>query len=99
MRILPIPPTAKDDPNSIEMVRGWIIDGKLTIALSAWVWKDKPETWGQFLADAAGHVADAISKELGSDRNAIYAKIRDRLVQDLEESPRDLSGDFVDRTQ
>ena len=98
MRILPIPPGATDDPDSIEMIRGWVIDGKLTIALSAWVWRDNPETWGQFLADAAGHLADAISKELGTDRDVIYAKIRDRLVEDLEDSPRTLSGDFVDRT-
>jgi hypothetical protein len=76
-----------------------VIDGQLTIALAAWVWRDTPETWGQFLADAAGHAADAIAKELGQDRNLVYAKIRERLISDLEEPERDLSGDFVDRTQ
>jgi hypothetical protein len=99
MRILPIPPDAKDDANSIELVRGWVINGKLHIALAAWVWRDNPETWGQLLAEAAGHAADAISKELGVDRQVVYAKIHQRLVQDLEDPPRDLVGDFVDRTQ
>lgn len=99
MRVLPIPPAAHEDAKSMEMIRGWVINGKLTIALSPLVWKDTPEVWGQFLADAAGHVADAIAMELGQDREILYAKIRDRLVQDLEDSPRDLSGDFVGRAQ
>ena len=99
MRIAPIPPDAKDDPDSIEVVRGWIIDGKLQISVAAWVWRDEPETWGRFLAEAAGHVADAISKELNTDRTRVYAKIHERLVNDLEDPPRELTGDFVDRTQ
>lgn len=99
MRILPIPPEAENDPDSIELVRGWVIDGKLQIALAAWVWRENPETWGQLLAEAAGHVADAISRELGVDRGAVYAKIHKRLVQDLEDPPSNLTGDFVDRTQ
>jgi hypothetical protein len=99
MRIAPIPPEAKDDPDSIEVVRGWIINGGLQISVAAWVWRNEPETWGRFLAEAAGHVADAISKELGSDRARVYAKIHERLVKDLEDPPRELTGDFVDRTQ
>jgi hypothetical protein len=99
MRIVPIPPDAKDDPNSTEVVRGWVIDGRLQIALAAWVWRDNPETWGQFLAEAAGHVADAISKELGTDRQLVYAKIHSRLIEVLEDPPSNLVGDFVDRTQ
>jgi hypothetical protein len=81
------------------MVRGWVIDGKLHIALAAWVWRNEPETWGRFLAEAAGHVADAIAKELGIDRELVYAKIHERLVKDLEDPPRELTGEFVDRTQ
>ena len=99
MRIAPIPPDAKDDPNSIEVVRGWIIDGRLHVSVAAWVWRNEPETWGRFLAEAAGHVADAISKERGTDRQQVYAKIHERLVKDLEDPPCDLDGDFVDRTQ
>lgn len=99
MRVLPIPPPASDDPESMELLRGWVIDGKLTVALAAWVWRDNPETWGQLLADAASHAADAIAKELGQDRELVYAKIRERLISDLEHPERDLSGDFVDRTQ
>jgi hypothetical protein len=76
-----------------------VIDGKLTVALAAWVWRESPETWGQFLADAAGHAADAIAKELGQDRDLVYAKIRERLISDLKDPQSDLSGDFVDRTQ
>jgi predicted dehydrogenase len=99
MRILPVPPSASDDPEAMELVRGWVVDGKLTVTLAAWVWKNSPETWGQFLADMAGHAADAIAKELGQDREHVYAKIRERLIADLEDSPRNLTGDFVDRTQ
>lgn len=99
MRILAVPPAVHDDPDALEMLRAWIVNGELQIVLAAWVWKDEPATWGRLLAEAAGHLADAISKESGQNREAVYARIRERLVADLEDPPSDLIGEFVERPQ
>jgi hypothetical protein len=99
MRVLSMPPAAQDDPEALEMIRGWIIGGQLHISLAAWVWKDEPETWGRLLAEAAGHLADAIAKDTGANRSATLARIQESLVSHLENLPSTLTGDFVSRPQ
>ena len=81
------------------MLRAWIIDGQLQIALSAWVWEDEPEEWGRLLAEAAGHLADAISKETGRNRDKVFSVVHESVVANLEDLPDTLTGDFVDRPQ
>jgi hypothetical protein len=98
MRPLTYPKDADDDEDSIEVIRGWIIRGELHISIAPWAWKDQPEEWGRLLAEAAGHMADAISKETGSDRDIILSKIEDGLTANLED-PGDLSGEFRDPVQ
>jgi predicted lipid carrier protein YhbT len=97
MRILSIPHDADQDPDAIELLRAWIIHGELNISLAAWVWKDEPETWGRLLAEAAGHLADAISKETGRARDTVFDEIRASVSANLDE-PDDShrTGDFVE---
>ena len=78
------------------MVRGWVVDGQLQISLAAWVWKDHPEEWGRLLADSAGHLADAISKETGQNRDQIFYKISESLIHHLKSPPDDLEGEHVE---
>lgn len=99
MRVLSPPPDADKDPDALEMIRGWIINGELQISLAAWVWKDEPEVWGQLLAEAAGHLADAISKETGDSRESVFAKIHASVRRHLDDLPDSLTGDFVNRPQ
>jgi hypothetical protein len=95
MRPLPIPPDAEKDPDALEMLRGWVIDGQLQVALAAWVWQDTPATWGQLLAEAAGHVADAVAAETGVARPLVFSQIADSLRYHLDHPSDDLEGQFL----
>jgi hypothetical protein len=95
MRTLPHPPEAELDRDSLEMMRGWIVNGELQVSIAAWVWKDKPEEWGRLLAESANHLADAISHETGQRRADIYRTICKSLVAHLKDPPSDLVGDFI----
>jgi hypothetical protein len=96
MRPLPHPPDAEEDQDSLEMIRGWVIDGKLQISLAAWVWADEPKEWGRLLADSANHLADAISKETGKNREDVFQSISESLVHHLQHPPDNLEGEHVD---
>jgi|SRR6185312_7276504 len=95
MRIIQPPPAALADPEAFEMLRAWIVRGGLQVVLSAGVWKDEPETWGRLLADTANHLADAIAAETGRNRSDIYAAIRDRLIEDLDDPDLERTGEFA----
>jgi hypothetical protein len=99
MRSLPHPPDAEKDEHSLEMVRGWVVDGQLQISLAAWVWQDQPEEWGRLLADSACHLADAISKETGKNRNQVFKAISESLIHHLKNPPDELEGEHVEPTQ
>ncbi|GAC1376348.1 MAG: hypothetical protein NVS3B3_16310 [Aquirhabdus sp.] len=94
MRTLPHPPDAELDPDSLEMIRGWIIDGELQIALSAWVWQDEPAQWGRLLAETVGHLCNAISQETEQSKEEIFKKITQSLNHYLL-NPKELEGEFV----
>lgn len=96
MEALPHPPDAKHDKDSTEVLRGWIVEGELQISIAPWIWSEQPEEWGRLLAEAAGHMADAISKETGKDREELYDTIRKSIAYHLEH-PLKTSGDFVDK--
>jgi Domain of unknown function (DUF5076) len=95
MRPLPHPPAAEHDPDALEMIRGWIIDGKLQIALAAWVWEDEPAQWGRMFAEAVGHLSDAVSQETGRPKDEVRRQIVATLQHYLA-NPVELVGEFVD---
>ena len=94
MRHLVPPPDTESDPEAMEMLRAWIIDGRLQVVLAAWVWKDEPKIWGRLLADTAGHLADAISSQTGQKRDTVYSAIRSQLIVDLDDPDEGLFGSF-----
>ncbi|MBE0542894.1 MAG: DUF5076 domain-containing protein [Verrucomicrobia bacterium] len=96
MRALPHPPEAENDEDSLEMLRGWIVDGQLQVALAAWVWDDEPAEWGRLLAESACHLADAISKETGKDRNDLFRTISESVIHHLKNPPADLEGEHLE---
>lgn len=95
MRPLPHPPAAEHDPDALEMIRGWIVDGKLQIALAAWVWQDEPAQWGRMLAEAVGHLTDAIAQETARPKDEVRVEIVATLQHYLT-NPVELIGEFVD---
>ena len=96
MRPLVHPPNAERDEDSLEVLRAWIVDGELEIAIVPWAWKDQPKQWGRLLADAAAHMADAIAKETGEERDAVYERIVDSARHYFDHPSPDRQGDFVD---
>ena len=96
MRPLPHPPDAEEDEDSLEMLRGWVVDGELQVSLAAWVWADQPEEWGRLLAESACHLADAISTETGKDRDEIFCAISKSLIHHLQHPPDNLEGGHVE---
>jgi len=95
MRPLPHPPDAEKDADSLEMLRGWVIDGQLQVSLASWVWQDEPKQWGRLLAESACHLADAIAADTGKSRAEIYRAISESVIHHLHHQPEDLEGEFV----
>lgn len=61
MKALPSPNDAVNAPDAVEVLRGWIVNGDLRLSLAFQAFGNSPETWGQLLAEAAAHIADAMS--------------------------------------
>ena len=95
MRPLPHPPNAEQDEESLEVLRGWIVDCELEVAIAPWAWKEQPKEWGRLLADAAAHMADAVAKETGKDRSEVYLTTADSVRHHLDQPSPDRKGDFV----
>jgi hypothetical protein len=95
MRELSYPPNAQQDEESVEVLRAWIVQGGLEIAIHPSDWAVQPEEWGRLLADAAEHMADAIAKEGGKSRNEIYRTIVDSLLQYLDRPSSNREGEFL----
>jgi hypothetical protein len=96
MRPLHHPPNAEKDSESAEVLRAWIVDGGLEISIHPSHWKHQPDQWGRLLADAAEHMADAISKETGKDHAEVYGTICDALRHYLDRPSLDREGEFLE---
>jgi hypothetical protein len=96
MRTLSIPPAAEKDKDSLEMLRAWIIDGDLQVALSSWVWKEDVAPWGQLLAETIQHLSTALAIEVKKPKAEIAVAIKKSLDHHFAH-PRDcLIGDFAE---
>ena len=95
MRPLPHPPDAELDKDSLEMLRGWVVDGELQVIIAAWVWEDEPAQWGRLLAETAGHLSDAIGRQTGRPKEEVFEEIAHCLRHYLA-NPKQLEGDFME---
>src|SRR5262249_61165018 len=91
---LPVPPEAEIAKEAQELFRGWIVNRRLECVLWPGAFED-PSTWGVLLADAAHHIADALAKEQGADRDGVLRDIADAFNQQMHESRRGHHGTFV----
>ena len=90
---LEMPPIAKSNPESVEVLRVWAAPGSPQQLTLRTTWKDAG-TWGLLLADVARHAAHAYANE-GQDPNVVVARIRE--LFDAEWSaPTDESQDIID---
>jgi hypothetical protein len=97
MRELPIPPDAQTTQNSVELIRSWVIDGKLQCSLFPTIWADRPETWGMLLADVARHISNAASEQGKHTKQQILQSIASRFASEIAKPTDEHEGDFVGR--
>lgn len=96
---LPIPPAAKSDPQSLEMIRVWLARGKLHCVLNVGFWEaqglDERRAWGILLADMLHHVANAHEAEYGRDPRETLALIGEALAAELYRPTSPRGGEFL----
>lgn len=96
---LPLPPDAISAEEAVEVLRGWIIDGALQVCIAHKALGDRPDVWGQLLAEAVTHIADALSKDGSIERERAFAVVRDSLLLHLKSPSSELSGEVQARVQ
>jgi hypothetical protein len=100
---LPIPAPAKRDPRAVEMVRTWIAEGKLHVALNIGFWEqpkrgiDERDAWGIPMADMVRHIANAHEEEYGRDPRETLVMIRDAFEREIEKPTSAHIGKFTKR--
>ena len=100
-KALPIPAPARRDPRAVEMVRTWIAEGKLHVALKIGFWEhpergiDERNAWGILMADMARHVANAHEDEYGRDRRETLIMIREAFEREIEKPTSAHAGKFT----
>ena len=57
----PVPPDAIGDPDAVEVLRAFVVNGGLSISFTRAF--DDPEMWGMLLVDIARHAARVYEKE------------------------------------
>ncbi len=86
MNELPAPPDAAGDPESVELLRAWVVRETLQCSLQADVFPD-PGTWGAVLADVVRYVASAVEQQDGTPAAQTARRILDVFAEEMRSSP------------
>lgn len=93
---LDIPDGVQGTKRATEVIRAWIADGGLHVALSPEVFSHDVSEWGRLLSDIAGHVANAVAMDGQMDRQeamrAIEAAFEKGLVHSSKRSASAMTG-------
>jgi len=99
MKELTIPPAAQADDDSWELLRAWVADSGLHCSLKVGVYEaegiPEEQAWGTILADAARHVADALSSLGLRDSEAALREIRRNFEAELDNPTSKRTGSLV----
>ena len=99
MRELRIPPAAQADEESWELLRAWVAEGGLHCSLKVGVYEAEgireEQAWGTILADAARHIADALSSLGLRDSDAALVEIRRHFAAELDAPTSKRTGNLV----
>lgn len=94
---LQVPPAARNDRRSFELLRVWIANGEQHITLRAGIWDD-PAAWGTMLADLAGHIANTFEQAAPAgqtpDRQALLDRMKEALDAEWNSAADELSGEL-----
>jgi hypothetical protein len=97
MRELSIPSDAHNTQDAVELIRSWIIDGKLQCSLFPSIWAERPETWGLLLAYVAHHISDAASAQGHHTKQQILSSIASRFASEIAAATDEHEGHFIER--
>jgi hypothetical protein len=96
----PIPPAALRDPDSVEMLRVWVAEQKLHCTLKIGMYREmqiqEEVAWGTILADAARHIARALSEDGEDSESILLGKIRIQFNAELDAPSSVATGGFVE---
>jgi hypothetical protein len=96
MKQLVVPPAATRDPEGFEVLRAWIAERGLHCSLKIGMYgEEEMRAWGILLADAARHVADALSSSGERDREAVLDEIQASFSRELDKPTSETNGGFV----
>jgi hypothetical protein len=87
---LDIPDGVPEAEQAVELIRAWIADGSLVVALNGEAFGDDMKDWGRLLAEIGRHVAHASSLEGDVEEDDALAEIRKSF-----ESAMTLNGETV----
>ncbi len=95
MKELPVPPHAKSDPKSVEVLRAWIVNDGLQCTLTPGAFgENELIVWGILLSDVANHVADALQKAQGRDREETLKAIQQHFNSEMDSPTEETGGEF-----
>jgi hypothetical protein len=96
----PIPSAALRDQNSVEMLRVWVAEHQLHCSLKIGMYRQmniqEEVAWGTIFADAARHVARALSEDGEDSEGTLLGKIRDQFNAELNAPSSAATGGFVE---
>lgn len=95
----PIPPAAKQDENAVEMLRVWVAQHKLHCSIKIGMYRemniDEEFAWGTILADAARHIAMALTSEIHDGESTALKRIQAQFNAELAAPSSKASGEFI----
>lgn len=96
MKELVVPPAAVRDPDAVEVIRAWIAEQGLHCSLNVGMHgDDETRAWGILLADAARHVADALSSSGHREREVVLDQICASFLRELDTPTSKTTGGYV----
>ncbi len=92
---LPVPPGARPDKHSRELIRAWTAHGGLHCSLNVDSFGDEERTvWGILLTDVVRHVANALYEAKDWDKVETIQEIRRVFNAELDGPTADPAGGF-----
>jgi hypothetical protein len=92
MKPLPPPDEAIENPDAVELLRGWVVGEDLQVSIAFEAFGGHVEIWGQLLAETVTHIADALSGAGHGEQQHLYRRLRDSLLQHLDNPRPGLTG-------
>lgn len=101
---LPRPGATYADPNATEMIRVWLAQGNLQIAIRLGMWAeagdpatDERDAWGYLLADVVQQISHGLAEQCGWDAHETAQRVQSALLKNADGGGNP-SGRFIDGT-